>query len=93
MMAPARSNPAYRAINKPLMVGGVERRMFGVAMIGSLLVLIAFGMTGAAIVFAILFTSARRVTKQDPQILRVILGSRRFRTVYDPAKLEWYPIR
>lgn len=88
-----RSNTVYRAINKPLTIGGVERRMFGIAMIGGLMVLIAFGMTGAAITFALLFLAARWATKEDHQLPRILLASRRFRNFYDPAKREWYPIR
>jgi len=88
-----RTSPIYRAINKPLTIGGVERWMFGIAMIGGLMALIAFGMTAATLTFALLFFSARRVTKDDHQMPRIFLAARRFRNVYDPAKREWYPIR
>ncbi len=57
------------------------------------MVLIAFGMTGAAITFALLFFAARWATKEDHQLPRILLASRRFRTFYDPAKREWYLIR
>jgi type IV secretory pathway TrbD component len=88
-----RTNPVYRAVNKPLTVGGVERRMFGIVMIGGLLVLIAFGMTGAAITFGLLFVTARWATKEDYQLPRIVMTARRFRSVYDPARREWYMIR
>jgi type IV secretory pathway TrbD component len=88
-----RNNTVYRAINKPLTVGGVERQMFGIALMGALLVLIAFGMTGAAITFGLLFLAARWATKEDYQLPRILLASRRFRSLYDPAKREWYLIR
>lgn len=86
MITEVRRNPVYRAVNKPMTVGGVERRMFGIVMIGSLLVLIAFGMTGAVLTFSVLFVAARLATREDPRLPRIIIGSRRFRTWYDPAK-------
>ena len=93
MMRTHRTNPVYRAINKPLTVAGVERRMFGIVMIGGLLVLIAFGMTGGAITFGLLFVTARWATKEDYQMPRIVMAARRFRRVYDPAKREWYMIQ
>jgi type IV secretory pathway TrbD component len=92
MMTVNRANPVYRALNKPLTVGGVERRMFGIATTGGLLVLIAVGMTGAAITFGLLFSMARWATKKDHQLPRIVLAARRFRSHYDPAKREWYLI-
>ena len=86
-------HPVYRAINKPLTVGGVERRLFGIAMMGGLLVLIAFGLTGAAITFGLLFSAARVLTKKDYQLPRILLATRLFHSVYDPAKRDWYVIR
>lgn len=88
-----RSNTVYRAINQPLNIAGVERRMFGIATMGALLVLIAFGMTGAVITFGLLFAGARWATKEDHQLPRILMASRRFRRLYDPGKREWYLIR
>jgi type IV secretory pathway TrbD component len=92
-MTTLRTNSAYRAVNKPLTVGGVERHMFGIALIGSLLVLIGFGMTGGAITFGLLFFLARWVTKEDHQLPKIFWASRRFQPLYDPAKRDWYSIR
>jgi type IV secretory pathway TrbD component len=93
MMITQRTSPTYRAINKPLTVGGVERRMFGLAMLGGLLVLMAFGMTGAAITFTLLFFVARWATREDARLPQILLAAQRFRRLYDPAKRDWYPIR
>jgi hypothetical protein len=67
--------------------------MFGLAMLGGLLVLIAFGMTGAAITSALLFFAARWATREDPRLPQILLAAQRFRSLYDPAKRDWYPIR
>jgi type IV secretory pathway TrbD component len=86
-------NPVYRALNIPMTVGGVERRMFGLAMLGGLLVLIAFGMTGAGLTFGLLFLAGRWATNQDPQLPYILVAARRFRNLYDPVKREWYGIQ
>jgi type IV secretory pathway VirB3-like protein len=86
-------NPVFRAINKPLTVAGVERRVFGLVLIASSLVLTAFGMTGALLTFVVLFVVARWTTRRDPQFPRILVASRRFATLYDPEKRDWYPIK
>ena len=86
-------NPVFRAINKPLTVAGIERRVFGLVLIASSLVLIAFGMTGALLTFAGLFVVARWVTRRDPQFPRILMASQRFATLYDAAKRDWYAIK
>ena len=88
-MSQVRRNPVYRAVNKPMTVGGVERKMVGIVMIASLLVLIAFGMTAAALMFGTLFFAARLATKEDPRLPQIILGARRFRLWYDPVKRDY----
>jgi type IV secretory pathway TrbD component len=86
-------NPVFRAINKPLTVAGIERRIFGLALIASSLVLSAFGMTGALLTFGVLYFVARWATRRDPQFPQIFMASRRFATLYDPAKRDWYPIK
>jgi type IV secretory pathway TrbD component len=86
-------NPAYRALNVPMTIGGVERRMFALAMMGGLLVLIAFSMTAGALTFGLLFLTGRWATKQDPQLPLILVAARRFRNSYDPVKREWYSIQ
>ena len=92
-MTASRHSPVYRAVNKPLTVAGVERRIFGIVMIGSLLVLIAIGMTPAALTFGFLFFLGRWMTRTDHRFPQIVLAVRRFRKLYDPAKREWYSIR
>ena len=44
------------------------------------------------VMFVALFFCAQRVTKTDPQILRIVLNSSRFRNQYDPAKFAGYEV-
>jgi hypothetical protein len=41
---------------------------------------------GGLIMFCALFAFARWATATDPQILRILLNSAKFRRLYDPAK-------
>ena len=43
-------------------------------------------LAGGFLMFISLFVAARRATLTDPQILRILLNSARFRLQYDPAK-------
>ena len=41
-----------------------------------------------ALMFAVLFVFGRSATLADPQVLRILLNSSKFRSRYDPAKFE-----
>ena len=43
---------------------------------------------GGILMFVGLFLAARWVTATDPEILRILLNSAKFRSQYDPAKFE-----
>ena len=77
MQAERRINPTHKAINKALTILGAERKLFFVALI----------MGAAAFnLFGSLFLMAQWATRTDPQILRILLNSGKFRREYDPAK-------
>src|SRR4051794_32543452 len=89
----AKSNPVYKSINKPLTVWGVERRLFFLAMIiGGATFTCFSSLAGAILMFFALYGCARRATKNDPQILRVLMNSSRFKPQYDPSKRETYQL-
>lgn len=91
-MAP-RSNPVYKSINKPLTVWGVERRLFFLAMVmGSATFTCFSSVVGAVLMFFALYVCARHATKTDPQILRVLMNSSKFRAQYDPLKRDVYQL-
>jgi type IV secretory pathway TrbD component len=80
-------NPVYRSINKPLTIWGAERRFFFVAALMGAGTFNFFGsLLAAALIFCCLFICARWATVYDPQILRILLNSAKFRCQYDPAK-------
>jgi type IV secretory pathway TrbD component len=77
----------HKSINKLLTIGGAERRLFFLAMIMGAATFNFFGslLTGLAM-FVALYLFARWATVTDPQILRILLNSSKFRLRYDPAK-------
>ena len=83
-------HPVYRALNKPLTIMGAERKLFFLAAIMGATTFNFFGsLLGGLLMFAALFMAARFVTARDPQLLRILLNSARFRDCYDGAKPEW----
>jgi len=84
-----RFHPVYKSINKPLTIWGAERRLFFLALImgGAAFSLFGSLLSGLAM-FAALYLLARWATTTDPEILRILFSSSRFKTQYDPAKRE-----
>ncbi len=83
--------PVFKSVNKPLTIWGVERRLFFVALIMGAATFTSFSSLFSGIVmFVMLFFCAQRATVTDPQILRIVLNSSRFRHQYDPAKRAYY---
>ena len=86
-MRERRINTTHKAINKPLTILGAERTLFFVALIMGGAAFNLFGsLLGGLLVFNGLFLMARWATRTDPQILRILLNSSKFRREYDPMK-------
>ena len=82
-----RIHPVYKSINKPLTIWGAERRLFFLAMVMGAGTFNFFGsLVGGLAMFLALYFLARWATATDPQILRILLNSSKFRTHYDPGK-------
>lgn len=80
-------HPVYRSLNRPLTIWGVERRLFFLAALMGAATFNFFGsLAGGLLMFIGLFVAARSVTRRDPQLLRILLNSARFKAHYDPAK-------
>lgn len=79
----------YRSLNRPLTILGVERRLFFLALVigGTAFNFFSSLLTGL-LMFSALFVFGRWATLTDPQILRILLNSSKFRSLYDPQKLE-----
>lgn len=76
-----------KSINKPLMIWGAERRLFFLAVImGAATFNFFASLFSGLVMFAGLYAFARWATHTDPQILRILLNSAKFRSQYDPAR-------
>ena len=80
-------NRVSKSINKPLTIWGAERRLFFLAVIvGAATFNFFASLVSGLVMFAGLYGFARWATKTDPQILRILLNSAKFRRHYDPAR-------
>jgi len=79
----------YRSLNKPLTIMGAERRLFFLAAVMGAATFNLFGsLLGGLLMFVVLYILARSATATDPQILRILLNSSKFKAHYDPAKRD-----
>ena len=78
-----------KSVNKPLTIWGVERRLFFLALImGAATFNFFASLLSGLLMFVSLYAFARWATATDPQILRILLNSSKFRKLYDPGKRE-----
>jgi type IV secretory pathway TrbD component len=88
-MVNARRNTVHKSMNRPLTILGAERRLFFVALItGAALFNLLHSLLGGLILFVAGLLAAQWATRYDPQILRVLLNSSKFKAFYDPAKYQ-----
>ena len=79
--------PVYRALHRPLTVFGVERRLFFLALLmGAATFNLFYSFLGGVLMASGLYAFAIWATTHDPQMLRILLSSSRFRCRYDPSK-------
>ena len=84
-----RVNAVFRALNAPLTLMGVERRLFFFALVmGAAVFNLLHTFIGGVLIFSALYVFARWATKTDPQILRLLLNSAKTKTQYDPMKFK-----
>jgi len=84
------TRPTAKALNKPLLIGGVDMRLAGLALViatvvGAVNDALVYKGIAAALFFAVC-TGARIATRRDPNLLLVWNLARRHRWLYDPAK-------
>jgi type IV secretory pathway TrbD component len=78
---------AYKSMNKLMTIWGAERRLFFLALIVGAATFNFFGSLASGLgMFAALYSFARWATATDPQILRILLNSSKFKRRYDSAK-------
>lgn len=84
---PPVSRPVHKALHRPLTICGVDRRLFFLALMMGVATFNAFySFLGGLLVWSALYGFAIWATRRDPQMLRILLSSSRFRTRYDPLK-------
>ena len=89
-----RTNRVYKVMNRPLMILGAERRLFFVALLsGAGIFNLVHSLAGGVLLFVVGLIAAQRATKFDPEILRILLNSAKFKSRYDPMKWEPLEIR
>jgi type IV secretory pathway TrbD component len=81
------TRPVYKALHRPLTLGGVDRRLFFLALLmGAGTFNLFYSFLAGLLVAVGLYTFFLVATKRDPQMLRILLSSSKFRRRYDPAK-------
>jgi type IV secretory pathway TrbD component len=79
--------PVHKALHRPLTVWGVDRQLFFVALLmGAATFNLFYSFLAGLLTFVGLYLFAMWTTKRDPQMLRILLSSSRFRSRYDPLK-------
>jgi type IV secretion system protein VirB4 len=86
------SRPAAKALNKPLLIVGLDRKLAGLAFLLSVIVGANDGGSkiAAVVLFVALCALGRRMTRKDPNIFLVLNQVRKQKPLYDPAKREWF---
>ncbi len=86
----AQVHAVYTSVNRPLTIGGADRRLafLAISVAGG-----AFAFFGTVVMSVMLgiaiFSAARWITERDPQGLTIILRSAGARRLYDPAALSF----
>ena len=79
----------HKALHRPLTVCGVDRRLFFLALtMGAATFNLFYSFVAGLLMFAGLYVFALWATKRDPDMLRILLSSSRFKARYDAAKHE-----
>ena len=79
--------PVYRALHRALTVGGVDRRLFFLALlIGAAAFNLFYSLLAGCLLFAALYAFAWWSTTHDPEMLRILLRSGTARPRYDAAQ-------
>ena len=77
----------YKSINKPLTIFGIERSMFFLsAVIGAATFNFIGSLLSGISMFVALYLFGRWATIKEPNLLRILLNSSKFKVRYDPIK-------
>lgn len=77
----------YHAINHPLTFAGVDRRLWMLAVVLTVVTFQLFkNLPVSLLVLVAMYVFGLWATKRDPEMIRILLMSSRYRDRYDPAK-------
>jgi type IV secretory pathway TrbD component len=86
------TRPAVRALNKPLLIVGIDRRLAGLAFIFAVIVGANGSRLAGLVLFLALCTIGRRLTRHDPNLFMVLNQVRKQKALYDPMKRAWFQL-
>ena len=88
-MTERRINTVYKVINKPLTIMGAARDLFFLSdVLGAGMFNLFNSLLGGLLIFVAGVLAGRYATQKDPQIIRILLASQKFRNQYDPMKFS-----
>jgi len=84
-----RRNRVYKSLHKPLTYLGVERTLFYFVCVGAVGVFNLFeSLLAGMVVFVGGYAFGRWITVTDPEMLKIVAQSERFKLRYDAGKQE-----
>lgn len=87
MATEIRVNTVFKALHKPLLIIGIERKMFaGIIFAGYLMQFATRSILAGLCVGAIGIIAGRYLTSKDSIFMSVLLQAAHFKTIYDAAK-------
>lgn len=85
--------PVYKAVNRPLLIWGVDRRLFFLALLmGGASFNLFYSFATGLVMFGALYAAACWATACDPDMLRILLFSAKTRPRFDAAKHSRSPV-
>jgi hypothetical protein len=79
--------PVYKALHRPLTLCGVDRRLFFLSLLlGAATFNLFYSFLGGLLMFTGLYGFALWSTRQDTEMLHILLSSSGVRRRYDPGK-------
>lgn len=87
-------HPVHVSLNRPLTIGGADRRLFFLALVIGAATFTFFGrLLAGLLMFLVLYVAARWMMQTDPQLLRIILRSASARVRYDAGTFDYVTVR
>jgi type IV secretory pathway TrbD component len=84
----------HKALHRPLMICGVDRRLFFLALLlGAATFNLFYSFLAGFLMFVAFYAFAWSATLRDPQILKILLSNSRARRRFDPARHKVFVVR